>query len=65
MTKDPQSKHAEELYQGYVINDQGEEIPITEAMLAESLSKIKLKSIGTHTGYTKAITDDMVEEAES
>ncbi len=49
-------------YQGYVINEKGEEVPITEEMMAESLSKIKLKSIGAHTGYTKAITQEMVAE---
>jgi len=49
-------------YQGYVINEKGEEVPITEEMMAESMRKIKLKSIGAHTGYTKAITPDMVAE---
>ena len=49
-------------YQGYLINEKGEEIPITEEMMAESMRKIKLKSIGAHTGYTKAITPDMVPE---
>ena len=49
-------------YQGYVINDLGEEVPITEEMMAESMRKIKLKSIGAHTGYTKAITPDMVDQ---
>jgi len=47
-------------YQGYLVNEKGEEIPITEEMMAESMRKIKLKSIGAHTGYTKAITDDML-----
>lgn len=47
---------------GYLINEKGEEIPITEEMMAESMRKIKLKSIGAHTGYTKAVTDDMVPE---
>ena len=49
-------------YQGYVINEKGEEVPITEEMMTESLRKIKLQSIGAHTGYTKAITPEMVAE---
>ena len=45
---------------GYIINDRGEEIPITEEMVAQSMADIKLQSIGTHTGYNKAISDDML-----
>lgn len=45
---------------GYIINEKGEEVPITEEMVAKSMEEAKLQSIGTHTGYTKAITDDML-----
>lgn len=48
-------------YQGYVINEKGEEILITEEMMADSMRKIKLKSIGAHTGHTKAVTQEMVD----
>lgn len=50
---------------GYLINDRGEEIPITDQMVSESMAKIKLKSIGAHTGYTKAITEDMLATPDS
>ncbi len=46
----------------YLINEQGEEIPITDEMIDEAMKDIKLQSIGAHTGYTKAITDEMLEE---
>lgn len=49
-------------FQGYFVNEKGEEVPITEEMMAESMRKIKLKSIGAHTGYTKAVTAEMVAE---
>lgn len=48
--------------QGYILNDQGEEIPITDEMVTDAMKKIKLQSIGAHTGFTKAITDEMIEE---
>lgn len=47
-----------------VINEHGEESPITDEMVVESMSKIKLESIGAHTGFTKAITDQMIADAE-
>lgn len=62
--EDPAISQLKETYQAYWVNEKGEEIPITEEMMAESMSKIKLKSIGTHTGYSKAITPDMLKEAE-
>ena len=46
--------------QGHIINEKGEEIPITDEMVADSMADIKLQSIGAHTGFTKAITDDML-----
>jgi hypothetical protein len=55
-----QSEHDKSVFQGYIINEKGEEVPITQGMVDESLKKAKLKSIGAHTGYTKAITDDML-----
>ena len=64
MSKDKTSgKTDDEIdFHGYFINEQGEEVLITEEMMSNSMAKIKLKSIGAHTGYTKAITDKMVEE---
>ena len=65
--KKSQEQDADEksaVFQGYVVNEEGEEVPITEEMMADSMARIKLKSIGAHTGYTKAITDDMVPEPE-
>ena len=49
-------------FQGYVVNEKGEEVPITEEMMADSMRKVKLQSIGAHTGYTKAVTAEMVAE---
>lgn len=48
--------------QGYILNDKGEEIPITDKMVNEAMRRIKLQSIGAHTGFTKAITDEMIED---
>lgn len=45
---------------GNIINENGEEVPITDDMVSESMNKIKLHSIGAHTGFTKAISDDML-----
>lgn len=47
---------------GNIINEHGEEVPITDDMVSESMTKIKLHSIGTHTGFTKAISDDMLSD---
>lgn len=47
---------------GYVINEKGEEVEITEEMVKESMDEAKLQSIGAHTGYHKKITDDMLEK---
>ena len=67
MTKDQKQDKIplNETYQAYLVNEKGEEIPITEEMMADSMAKIKLKSIGTHTGYTPAITPDMLPETEN
>lgn len=51
--------------QGYILNDKGEEVPITDDMVTDAMKKIKLQSIGAHTGFTKAITDEMIEEYKS
>lgn len=53
-----------ESYQAFLVNEKGEEIPITEEMMADSMAKVKLESIGAHTGYSKAITPDMIADAE-
>lgn len=47
-------------FQAFIVNENGEEIPITDGMVEESMRKAKLKSIGAHTGYTKVITDEMI-----
>lgn len=46
--------------QGYVLNEKGEEVPITDDMVINSMKEIKLQSIGAHTGFNKVITDDML-----
>lgn len=51
--------------QGYILNEKGEEIPITEEMVTDAMKKIKLQSIGAHTGFNKAITDEMIKEFKS
>lgn len=48
--------------QGYVLNEKGEEVPITDDMVTDAMKDIKLQSIGAHTGFNKAITDDMLKE---
>lgn len=58
MTKETSSSN----FQGFLVNEKGEEIPITEEMMEESMRKIKLQSIGTHTGYHPAISDKMLSE---
>lgn len=50
--------------QAYVINEKGEEVPITDLMVEESMKEVKLQSIGAHTGFNKVITDDMLENPE-
>lgn len=50
--------------QAYVINEKGEEVPITDLMVEESMKEVKLRSIGAHTGFNKVITDDMLENPE-
>lgn len=54
------SKEDKAVFQGCIINEKGEEVPITQGMVEQSLEEAKLKSIGAHTGYTKIITDDML-----
>lgn len=48
--------------QGFVLNERGEEVPITDEMVTDAMRKIKLQSIGAHTGFNKAITDEMLED---
>lgn len=43
-----------------VLNEKGEEIPITDEMVQQSLDEIKYQSMGVHTGINKIITDDML-----
>lgn len=50
--------------QAYVINEKGEEVPITDLMVEESMKEVKLQSIGAHTGFNKMNTDDMLENPE-
>lgn len=46
-----------------IINEQGEEIPITEEMIEESFASAKPNSIGKHTiPGMPIITDDMLED---
>lgn len=45
---------------GYVLNEKGEEVPITEEMVEQSMTEVKLQSMGVHTGYNKIITDEML-----
>ncbi|MGI1679952.1 MAG: hypothetical protein K6L75_14515 [Cellvibrionaceae bacterium] len=47
---------------GFVINEKGEEVPITDEMVSRSMDEVKLHSIGAHTGHHKIITDDMLEK---
>ncbi len=47
---------------GFVINEKGEEVPITEEMVAQSMSEVKLHSIGAHTGYHQVLTDEMIKK---
>lgn len=51
--------------QGFILNEKGEEVPITDEMVTDAMKKIKLQSIGAHTGFNKAITDEMIREYES
>ena len=66
MAKDkspPADRRIDPTFRAYLVNEKGEEVPITEDMMADSMAKIKLKSIGAHTGYQKAITNQMLSEA--
>lgn len=47
-----------------LLNEKGEEVPITDEMVQDSMAEIKLKSIGAHTGFNKIITDEMILDAE-
>lgn len=47
--------------QGAIINENGEEVPITDEMIQRALDDIKPKSIGWRTGMMGAITDEMLE----
>ena len=51
--------------QGFILNENGEEVPITDEMVTNAMKDIKLQSIGAHTGFNKAITDDMLKDIES
>ncbi|GAB1264918.1 hypothetical protein NBRC116493_21810 [Aurantivibrio infirmus] len=65
MTKDSNSKdELSSVFQANIVNEKGEEVPITESMVEESMAEAKLQSIGTHTGYNKAITDEMLRKAQ-
>lgn len=65
MSKDINSKDDQSsVFQANIVNEKGEEVPITESMVNESMAEAKLKSIGTHTGYNKAITDEMLRKAQ-
>ena len=52
-------------FQAYIVNEQGEEVLITDEMIDEAMTDIKLQSIGAHTGFTKIITDEMLEESKN
>ncbi|MEX1033443.1 MAG: PA1571 family protein [Cellvibrionaceae bacterium] len=65
MSRDNNANHDKPVFRGYVINEKGEEVPITDDMVAKSMAEAKLKSIGAHTGYTKAVTDEMLQEHDS
>ena len=43
-----------------VLNDKGEEVPITDEMVKQSLDEVKFQSMGVHTGINKIITDEML-----
>lgn len=47
--------------QGAIIDEHGQEVPITEDMIQQAFDKIKPKSIGWKTGMMEVITDDMLE----
>ncbi len=64
MPKPAEPKNIPPVSQGHFINEHGEEVPITDEMVTNSMAEIKLQSIGAHTGFTKAITDDMLPGAE-
>ncbi len=65
MADNKDSKPADEpVAQCAVIDENGEEVPITDEMIQHALDEIKPQSIGWKTGMMEAITDDMLEEAE-
>ena len=47
-----------------VVNEKGEEVPITDEMVEQSLDEIKLQSMGVHTGINKIITDEMLSDSD-
>lgn len=47
-----------------IVNEKGEEVPITDEMVSQSLDEIKLQSMGVHTGINKIITDEMLSESD-
>ena len=64
MPKPIKPKQPAPICPGHIVTESGEEIPITDEMVAESMADIKLQSIGAHTGFTKAITDDMLPDSD-
>ena len=64
MPKPIKPKQPAPICHGHIVTESGEEIPITDEMVAESMADIKLQSIGAHTGFTKAITDDMLPDSD-
>ena len=48
--------------QGAIIDENGEEVPITDEMIQHALDDIKPQSIGWKTGMMGAITDEMLEQ---
>jgi len=65
MSKDSNSKDDQSsVFQANIVNEKGEEVPITDSMVSESMEDAKLQSIGTHTGYNKVVTDEMLRKAQ-
>ncbi|MGH1470759.1 MAG: hypothetical protein ACRBCS_06170 [Cellvibrionaceae bacterium] len=62
MTTDDKSSSKPSNPLGFVLNEKGEEVPITEEMVKQSMEEAKLQSIGAHTGHHKIITDDMIKK---
>ncbi len=48
---------------GAIIDEKGNEVPITDDMIKDALTTIKPHSIGWKSGMMDIITDDMLENA--